>query len=271
MQLSDLTWGDVVSDDGGILVVRAELAGDPVLVKRYALAEHRREIGNHALLARLGVPTLRVLGAGDDWLVLADLEDAGWRQGTPDDRFDPHVARLLARWYDRLHAAGESLSDAEVAGLFSETDVVDADGLARVAARWPELALQVAWAQDQLPAWRDLLAGLPRTLTHNDFWDTNLAVAWDSSAALMYDHHLLGAGLRASDLRNVTESLSQQAADAFLAEYHARAGARGVPVDEREVELDATLGHLATLVIASEAEQLPHWAEDSWAWLRARA
>lgn len=270
MDLSDVSWGDVISDDAGILVVRGELEGDPVVVKRYAVPEHRREIGNYALLARLGVPTLPVLGSGPDWLVLADLADAGWRYGTTDDRFDPHVARLLARWYDRLHAAGETLADADLVGLYSELDIVDADGLARVAARWPDLALGVAWAQDQLPTWKSQVAMLPRTLVYNDFWHSNLAVAWDASAALMFDLNLLGAGPRASDLRNVTVSLSQQAAEAFLDEYHGLAATRGVPVDAREAELDVPLGHLAALIIASEADEVPFWAAESWAWLERR-
>lgn len=269
MELADIAWGDVISDSDGILVVRGTLGGDPVVVKRYAAPQHRREIANYALLGRLGVPTLPVLGSGPDWLVLADAEDAGYRLGTPDDLYEPHVARLLARWYAALHAAGESLDAATLAGLYSELDVVDAAGLARIADRWPELALQVAWAQDRLPAWRRILADLGRTLTYNDFWYTNLAVHWTGASALMCDHNLLGAGLRSSDVRNVTVSLSEQAASAFRDEYAARAAADGVRIDPRETEVDEPLAHLATLVFAAEAEQTPSWAADSLAWLAA--
>ena len=271
MELSDLVWGDVISDDDGVLMVRAEYADRPVVVKRYAEPRLAREIAHHQLLELLGVPTLPVLAAGDDWLVLSDLVDAGYRHGTADDLFDPHVARLLARWYDQLHAAGESVPHAALAGLWSELDVVDADGLAAVADRWPELALQVAWAQDRLPEWRRVLADLPRTLTHNDFWYTNLAVSWDGSSALMYDLNLMGAGLRASDVRNVTLALSDAAASAFRDEYMLRAAARGVRPDERAVELDVPLGHLAALVLASRADTTLAWAEASLEWLRGRS
>ncbi|NHB84312.1 hypothetical protein G7085_06035 [Tessaracoccus sp. HDW20] len=67
---------------------------------------------------------------------------------------------------------------------------------------------RLAWARGRLPRWRDELAGMPLTLTHNDFWFTNLAVFWDGSSALLYDYNLTGMGLRASDLRNVTLGLT---------------------------------------------------------------
>lgn len=269
MELADIAWGDVISDSDGVLVVEGTLRGDPVVVKRYAAPQHRREIANYALLGRLGVPTLPVLGSGPDWLVLADAEDAGYRLGTPDDLDDPHVARLLARWYATLHAAGEQTDAADLAGLYSELDVVDAAGLARIADRWPELALPAAWAQEQLPHWRHLLADLRRTLTYNDFWYTNLAVHWTGASALMFDHNLLGAGLRSSDLRNVTVSLSERAASAFRDEYEALVAGHGVRIDPREAAFDEPLSHLATLVFAAEAEQTPRWADASLAWLAA--
>ena len=270
MEFADVTWGDVVSDDDGVLVVRGQVGDDPVVVKRYSVPRMAREIAHYRLLTLLGVPTLPVLGSGDDWLVLGDLVDAGYRPGTPEDLYDPHVARLLAGWYDQLHAAGESLPSMALAGLYSELDVVDAEGLGRVAARWPDLALQVAWAQDRLPEWRRVLADLPRTLTHNDFWYTNLAVAWDGSSALMFDHNLMGAGLRASDVRNVTVSMSSEARTAFRREYVRLAAERGVGWDQRAAALDEPLGHLAALVLASEADETPAWAGESLAWLSAR-
>lgn len=268
VELADLTWGDVVSDDDGILVMRAEFDGRPVVVKRFASVPHRREIAAYEVLRRLGAPTLPVLGAGPDWIVLADLADEGWRRGTPDDLYDPHVARLLARWYDRLHAAGATLGAAELDGLYSEADLVAPDTIAALAGRWPGLALQVAVAQDRLPAWRAAYRRLPRTLTYNDFWYTNLAVATDGTAALMFDLNLLGAGPRAADVRNVTVSLSEQAAAVFLAEYGTLAAARGLPFDPDELAADEPLAHLATLVVAATAEETPHWALDSLAWLR---
>lgn len=268
MQLSDVTWGDVVSDSSGVLVVRGEYEGRAVVIKRYAIAEHAREVGNYALLRRLGVPTLPVLGSGVDWLVLADLAEEGWRQGTAEDLYDPGTARLLARWYHDLHAAGSRVGPAEAATLYSESDVVDADGLARVAERWPELALGVAWAQDRLPEWRRRLAGFARVLTHNDFWHTNFAVAWDDSSALVFGYNLLGTGYRYSDLRNVTTALSAEAGAAFQAEYGRLAGADGVHLDPGEAEVDEPIAHLAGLVLAVEADGVPYWAEESMEWLR---
>ncbi len=50
MELADIAWGDVISDSEGVLVVEGTLRGDPVIVKRYAAPQHRREIANYALL-----------------------------------------------------------------------------------------------------------------------------------------------------------------------------------------------------------------------------
>lgn len=58
------------------------------------------------------------------------------------------------------------------------------------------------------------------------------------------------------DIRNVTSSLSPDAAQAFLEEY-------GMDFAEEERKADAFLGPLVTLVSACKQEKLPSWAEES--------
>ncbi|SHI93935.1 hypothetical protein SAMN02745244_01378 [Tessaracoccus bendigoensis DSM 12906] len=265
--IGEVAFGDVISDDDGILVVGGELDDLPVVVKRFASEAGRREIPTYHLLRRLGVPTLPLLGSGPDWIILEELTSAGYRRATADDLADPAIARLVAGWYDTLHAAGDTLPRTAVG--FSELDLIDEAGLTAVERRWPDLAPRLAWARGRLPRWRDDLAGMSLTLTHNDFWFTNLAVSWDGSSALLYDYNLTGMGLRASDLRNVTLGLAPAAGRAFLTRYEELASMRGVELSRAAERLDRETAHLVALIMASESEDTPHWAEPSLSWARS--
>lgn len=66
---------------------------------------------------------------------------------------------------------------------------------------------------------RSRIDALPRTLTYNDFYWTNLIVTKDHKKAFMFDYNLLGKGIAYGDIRNVTGSISHEAEDAFLEEY----------------------------------------------------
>lgn len=269
MELSDLEWGDVVSDKDGVLVVRATHEGLPVVVKRYGRPEHTREIRHYALLMALGVPTLEVLGTGEDWLALADIASSEFRLADELDLGDPDAAVLLARWYDQLHAAGMGITG--LADLHDELAVLDDDGLTEVARRWPELAPGVEAVRGELSTWLATAAEFPRTLVHNDFFAGNMAIARDWSSALMFDHNLLGAGYRYADVRNVMSGLEGLAPQAFRAEYERLQAERGTPLDTREAEIDEPLSHLAALVLATARGTLPAWAQDSADWLRRQA
>ncbi len=106
---------------------------------------------------------------------------------------------------------------------------------------------------------RHKIADLPRTLTYNDFYWTNLVVAKDQSSAMMLDFNLLGKGSAYGDQRNVISSLSAEAADAFLREY----GVGEDSASEEEKAADAFLSPLVTLVTACESQSFPGWAEQS--------
>lgn len=268
--LGDIEWGDVVSDSGGVLVCEATLDDQAVVVKRYRDSDQVREVSNYELLRRLGVPTLRVLAAGDDWLALEDVTDSfDWRLATQEDLRDPEVLRLLAAWYDQLHAAGAGI--AELDEMFDEVELVTPETLALLAARRPELAAGLAALPPQVERWLELDAQLPRTLVFNDFSWTNLVVGNWRPAAMPFDLGMLGRGPRYRDLRNVTSQLEAPAAEVFTAAYVELAAARGVVLDPLEAEVDEPLAHLVALVSSLGFEQLPVWAEPSAEWVRARA
>ena len=81
MELSDLEWGDVVSDDDGVLVVRAVLAGDPVVVKRYAEPRMAREA--EQLDEPLGHLAALVLASRADATPAWAQDSLDWLRGRP--------------------------------------------------------------------------------------------------------------------------------------------------------------------------------------------
>lgn len=103
---------------------------------------------------------------------------------------------------------------------------------------------------------RSRIDALPRTLTYNDFYWTNLIVSKDRGTAFMFDYNLLGKGIACGDVRNVTGALSQEAAEAFLEEY-------GNAFPEEEKKADAFIAPLVTLSAACECDPFPSWAETS--------
>ena len=116
--------------------------------------------------------------------------------------------------------------------------------------------------QQNLPVWElindnfDIIVSkigiLPRVLTYNDFYYTNLIVAKDKSAAFMFDYNLLGKGYVYSDVRNVCYSLGEDAIKAFLEAYG--------EFDENEIIVDDVAAVLITLYHACQRKNVPDWA-----------
>lgn len=284
LRLSDIEWGDVISDKDGVLVVRGLAPIGtmklPCVVKRYACLEHQREIAAYALLTQLGVPTLEVLGSGEDWIALIEVQSAGYRIATKDDLADQDVARLIARWYAKLHTASQhwvSAGEEIVAGITPtdlprESAVLTLQALAEVGELWPELRAPLAALAPAIQRWREAADAAGKVVTHNDFFWGNLALADDASQAIIFDYNLLGCDYRYADVRNVESQLTDHARAAFRAEYEKLAGV----VDPAEVEFDEPVGHLVCLYFAAErcrqleSTDLPAWAEDSRAWVLAQ-
>lgn len=190
------------------------------------------------MLRSLGVPTLRVLGSTDRALLLEDLEGGNYRPGRPEDLDDPEAAALIARWYRELHGRGYAHVESAGEGLYDENDALTAENIEAVRARTGELPvwrlIEANWGKI-----RAAIDGARRTLTYNDFYYTNLAVARDGSSALMFDYGLLGKGYAYADIRNVLSSLSPAAGEAFLAGYG--------PFDAREEQIDGVANVLLGL------------------------
>lgn len=74
--------------------------------------------------------------------------------------------------------------------------------------------------------------------------------------AFMFDYNLLGKGIAYGDIRNVTNSLSHEAAEAFIQEYDD-------DITEEQKKADAFLAPLVNLVNACRRDTFPSWAKDS--------
>ena len=140
-------------------------------------------------------------------------------------------AGAIAKWYRTLHIKGrEYLSGKEnplggVRSMYDESDAITPENMRRVAR-------ETGSADDAL--WK--------------------VIAENGKSALMFDYNLLGKGIAYGDVRNVTCSLSQKAAEIFMREY-----GEDIPMEQKKA--DAFIAPLVTLHAACEQELFPSWAE----------
>ena len=87
---------------------------------------------------------------------------------------------------------------------FDEVHALTAENIEAVRARTGELPvwrlIEANWGRI-----RAAIDGARRTLTYNDFYYTNLAVARDGSSALMFDYGLLGKGYASTSYPGVVK------------------------------------------------------------------
>ena len=256
-----------IREKAGIAVYRVESEAEQYVLKVFENPGDRREIENYKLLASLGIPTLPMLKHTACALLLPDVENSQeYRLGCEADLSDIQVASAVAKWYKELHSKGRAYMRQNNPALYDETDKITISNLDMVAdktntaenALWPIIRKRFAEI-------RRRIAGLPRTLTYNDFYWTNLVVARDLSSAMMLDFNLLGKGYVYSDLHNVTSSLSPEAAATFWREYGEDFGG------EEEKAAHAFLSPLVGLVVACERKSFPRWAEPALAELKGGA
>ena len=242
----------------GISLYRVESEGKKLILKVFERGEDAREIDNYLMLSKLKIQTLPLLGYTKNAILLPDVESSDeYRLGKESDLSDTKVAGAIARWYTKLHKMGyEYLTDSEIP-MYDESDMLTADNMGMIAEKTGtvENMLWQTIAQNYNMI-RSLIDALPRTLTYNDFYWTNLIVSKNSEIAFMFDYNLLGKGIAYGDVRNVTSSLSREAAEAFVQEYSG-------DIDEEQKKADAFIAPVVSLVVACGYEIFPSWAESS--------
>lgn len=244
----------------GHAVYRLECLAGSFVLKWFDDQAPAVEVSNYELLQTNGVPTLPVHGRTPNALLLEDLSASqDWRVAVEADVARAETGVAVAGWYRALHAAGRPL----VAGpmrpphLGREMDDVDAQTVRELAKRLGYTGDTLwALAADSIEPLKVAMRSLPETLTNNDFHWTNLALSRPDARArraIVFDHHLLGIGLAASDHRNVLSGLEGQAQPAFREAYG--------PIDERATLLDAPVALLYSLNVAVRRPRFHAWGE----------
>lgn len=245
---------EILQHKDGVLTERRRAGESTYIVKHFETPDSSREIDNYRILSSLNIPTLQVLSYTDCSITLEDIAASNrWRLGQPGDLSDTSTAAAIARWYRLLHERGRG---AVVPEMYDESNLFTLENI-RILPEFTKTTELPVWnvLMNHFDVIRAILNALPRTLTYNDFYWTNLAVSKDGSEAMMFDYNLMGKGYAYSDIRNVTVSLSPDAAQAFLTEYG--------PVDPLEKAADEVVSHITTLILASKRQTFPGWAEPS--------
>ena len=242
----------LIQHKDGIYVWRVAAGNVSYIMKHFENVEYRREIENYKTLISLGVPTLNVVAHTSCSILLQDIEDSMYRLGKPEDMSDPKIAATIAKWYKTLHEKGQHYKN--LPQLYDECDCITPENIAMVIEVTKTSNLHV-WQviNTNFGRIKSAAIGLPRTLTYNDFYYTNLAVASDGTSAIMYDYNMLGKGYVYGDIRNVCSSLgSEEARLAFKNAYG--------HLNENEALLDDIICTLQTLIVACGREKFPNWA-----------
>ena len=245
---------EILQHKDGVLTERIRTGEGTAIRKTFETPEYAREITNYHLLSRLNVPTLQVLSHTENSITLEDIAaSTHWRLGTADDLTSPKTATAIARWYKKLHEYGRGEATED---MYDESNLFTRENI-KFLPEFTKLPHHPVWnvLDSNFDNIRTIADRLPKTITYNDFYWTNLAVSKDGREALMFDYNLMGRGYAYADIRNVTVSLSAEAAAAFLAEYG--------PTDPLERAVDDILSPIITLILASRRDTFPSWAKDS--------
>ena len=248
---------ELIQNKDGVIVARIQSDTISYIFKYFQNEDYKREIKNYKLLQSLNIPTIRVFGFTDLAILMEDISQSDtFRLGTKEDLNDVVIASKIAEWYKLLHTGSKDFVLERSTEFYDETDFITRENI--------EFIKEKTGTQN-LPVWKlidnnfDVIVSktrnLPRVLTYNDFYYTNLIVAKDKSSAFMFDYNLLGKGYVYSDIRNVCYSLSADAKNAFLEAYG--------EFDKNEIIVDDVASVLVTLYHACQRKNFPDWANST--------
>lgn len=243
-----------VRSKDGVYVYRIRSGDVSYVLKYFEKEEYRREISNYMILKELGIQTIPLIAYTDKSILMIDIEASEkYRLATKEDMTDPKVCARLGEWYHNLHESGKAYIACKGSDMYMETSCITAENLT-IIKRATNTCDNLVWSileQNfrQLQAYIDKTE---KTLTYNDFYYTNMIVAQDKSESFMFDYNLLGKGYVASDIKNVTIQLSEDANKAFLDSYG--------EYNQDELLLHEVVGLLVSLYFASCKEVFPQWA-----------
>lgn len=245
---------NLIQNKDGVIVARVQCDAKSYIIKYFQNEEFKREIKNYQLLNALNVPTVKVFGFTDSAILMEDVSlSETFRLATKEDLNDVAIALKIAEWYKFLHTSNKDFAEENIAELYDETDFITRDNIEFIKEKTGTQNLPV-WKliNDKFDVIVSKIRSLPRVLTYNDFYYTNLIVAKDKTAAFMFDYNLFGKGYVYSDIRNVCYSLGEDAKKAFLETYG--------EFDKSEIIVDDVASVLITLYHACKRKKFPSWA-----------
>lgn len=245
---------DLIQNKDGVIVAKVQCDAKSYIIKYFSNEDFKREIKNYQLLDALNITTVKVFGFTDSAILMEDiLQSDIFRLATKEDLDDVVIASKIAEWYKLLHTRSKDFAENHSAELYDETDFITRDNIEFIKEKTGTQSLPV-WEliDDNFDIIVSKIKSLPRVLTYNDFYYTNLIVARDKSSAFMFDYNLLGKGYIYSDIRNVCSSLGENAKNAFLKTYG--------EFDENEIIVDDVASVLVTLYHACQRKTFPSWA-----------
>lgn len=91
---------------------------------------------------------------------------------------NPKAARAIAKWYKMLHEKGQAYLSGSETSMYDESGMLTADNM-EVAAEKTGTIENMLWqtVAENYGTIRSQTDALPRTLTYNDFYWTNLLVS----------------------------------------------------------------------------------------------
>lgn len=264
LQKLNITYSNiaVIQNKDGVIVGRVQTDNAPYIIKYFQKNEYKREITNYQILESLNIPTIKVIGFTDSAILMEDISQSDtFRLATKDDLNDVFIISKIAEWYKLLHTNSKDYVEKYGAELYDETDFITKENIEFIKEKTGTHNLPV-WKliDDNFDIIISKIKNLPRLLTYNDFYYTNLIVAKDKSSAFMFDYNLLGKGYVYSDIRNVCSSLNDTAKGVFLEAY-------GI-FDESEIIVDDVASVIVTLYHACQRKTFPTWAVYSLAELK---
>lgn len=240
----------IIQSKDGVIVARVQVNATSYIIKYFQKDEHKREIKNYKILKSLSIPTINLLGSTDSSILMEDISQSDiFRLAAKEDLDDVVVASQIAEWYKLLHTSSKNF-DTEI---YDETDLITKENIEFIKKKTGTQSLPI-WKiiDDNFDIIISKIKALPRVLTYNDFYYTNLIIAKDKSSAFMFDYNLLGKGYVYSDIRNVCSSLGENAQKAFIETYG--------EFDKSEIIVDDVTSVLVTLYYACQRKTFPSWA-----------
>ena len=241
---------DLIQNKDGVIIARVQNDKKSYIIKYFQNEDFKREIKNYQLLYDLSIPTVKVFGFTDSAILMEDISQSDiFRLATKEDLDDVVVASKIAEWYKLLHTSVKNFDTK----IYDETDLITRENIEFIKGKTSTQNLPI-WKiiDDNFDTIISKIKALPRVLTYNDFYYTNLIVAKDKSSAFMFDYNLLGKGYVYSDIRNVCSSLGENTKKAFVETYG--------EFNKSEIIVDNVASVLVTLYHASQRKTFPSWA-----------